>query len=108
MGGTIYNFLLKKKNWFGPDMIRDKTLVAFDLRALPLEAHRAGVGARKQQSCREIGRGGTKRSYTVGGHERCWKAPERKCNSHSRLTLMEDQFYQQRVARHGPQGCIFI
>ena len=21
---------------------------------------------------------------------------------------MEDQFYQQRVARHGPQGCIFL
>ena len=31
-----------------------------------------------------------------------------KCNCRSRLTLMEDQFYQQRVARHGPQGCIFL
>ena len=49
------------------ELVRGKTLVAFDLRALPPEADRAGAGARKQQSYREIGRVGTKHEDMVGG-----------------------------------------
>lgn len=51
-------------------MVQGETLVAFDLRALPPEADRAGAGARKQQSYREIGRVGTKRDMVGGGREK--------------------------------------
>ena len=92
-------FSLSMKLGFGQnyvELVRGKTLVAFDLRALPPEADRAGAGARKQQSYREIGR-----VWTKVGHGRWRKGKGDKCNCCSRLTLMEDQFYQQRVARHG-------
>ena len=51
-------------------MVQGETLVAFDLRALPPEADRAGAGARKQQSYREIGRVGTKRDMVGGVREK--------------------------------------
>ena len=52
------------------DLVRGETLVAFDLRALPPEADRAGAGARKQQSYREIGRVGTRRDMVGGGRQK--------------------------------------